>query len=173
MTNNLPKRPVRFQENNQELLKSMGADYSDIEGKTNYTHDTDVATLPPGIQPSYRTPHDRVNGNVMFRRYLNGTLDMDNACQKVIDAVNRYKEKDVPKYTQECIALQVIFPGHFDVGDVDPLMAASVAAVNLDLIPEEVALIRMKVATHLAEVMNWNAGQGGGSTPGRHQTYVP
>ncbi len=167
--NTLPKIPVRFIEGNQELLKSMGADYSEVEGKTDYVNDTDAPTIPAGVQPSYRTPHDRVNGNVMFRRYLTGSLDMDYACQQVIDAIHRAKYGAAPLYEQEAVALSVLFPLHFS-DTVDPLMAAAVAAVNIKLIPEEQAMIRAKVAARLAEEMNYNAGQGGGSVPGRSQT---
>jgi hypothetical protein len=169
MPNNEPKRPVRFLEDNQDLLKSMGADYSEVKGRTDYVQDTGAPTHPPGVNNSYRTPHDRVSGNKMFRRYLDGSLDLQHACQVVIDSVHRHKQKDIPVFPQEAVALQVIFPGHF--GDMDPLMASSMATVNLDLLDEERALIRIKVAQHLAEEMNWNAGQGGGSVPGRSQTY--
>jgi len=169
MSNTLTRFPVRFLKSNTELLKSMGTDYSDVKGKTDYINDTDAPTLPAGIQPSYRTPHDRVNGNVMFRRYLNGVLDMDYACQQVIDAVHRFKFGATPLYEQESVALSVLFPTAF-VDAMDPAMAASVAAVNLQLLPEEHIAIRIKVAAHLAEEMNWNAGDGGGSVPGRHQT---
>lgn len=167
--NNLPRRPVRFQPGNDELLKSQGVNYEEAKDKTDYIQDT-TAPVVDQVQGSYRTPHDRVNGSKMFRRYLDGRLDMEHACGTVIDAIHRYKQKDIPVGTQECVALQAIFPGHFDK-DVDPMMAASVAAVNLDLVPEETAMIRIKVAAHLAEEMNWNAGMGGGSTPGRNQTY--
>lgn len=164
--NYFPKVPVRFLESNDELLKSMD---SGVKGSTDYINDTEVPTQASGVQSSYRTPHDRVNGNSMFRRYLNGSLDMEHACHQVIDAVHRAKHGAVPLFTQEAVALQVLFPLSFS-GDVDPLMAASVAAVNLNLIPEEQALIRAKVAAHLAEEINYNAGLGGGSVPGRSQT---
>jgi hypothetical protein len=170
MSNTLPKRPVRFQKENLELLKSMGADYSSVKDKIDYVNDVDVATLPPGVNSSYRTPLDRSSGNKLFRRYLNGVLDMDYACQVVIDAVHRFKQKDIPVYPLERVALQVLFPGHFG-DDVDALMAPSVAGVQLDLLPEEQAIIRARVAMHLAEEINWNAGYGGGSVAGRSQTY--
>ncbi len=161
-----PKVPVRFVKGNDELLKSM---YSDAKGSTDYVNDTTAPTHAPGVSSSYNVPTDRPNGNVMFRRYLNGSLDMDYACQQVIDACHRAKYNAAPLYTQEAVALQVLFPASFS-GEVDPLMAASVAAVNLNLIPEEQALIRAKVAAHLAEEMNYNAGLGGGSVPGRSAT---
>lgn len=167
--NNLPKRPVRFQEDNKDLLKSMGADYRDIEGKTDYVNDTSAPTVPAGVQSNYRVDSGRVNGNEMFRRYLNGSLDMDYACQQVIDAVHRVKHGAAPLYSQEAVALQVLFPMSFH-GELDPSMVAAVASVNLSLVPEETAMIRMKVAAHLSEEMNYNAGLGGGSTPGRSQT---
>ena len=158
--NNLPKRPVRFQEDNQELLKSQG----------DYVNDTTVPSIPAYVTPSYRTPPDRVSGNRFFRRNLDGSLDMENARNVVVDAIHRFKQKNIPVGTQEAVVLSVIFPGIFCEG-VDPLMAAAVGAVQLDLIPEEVAMLRILVARHFAEEINWNAGQGGGTVDGRNQTY--
>lgn len=169
MPSNLPKRPVRFQEGNKELLKAMGADYSEVKGRTDFVSDLDVATVPAGVQSNYRVPEGRINGNKMFRRYLNGSLDTEHACHQVIDAIHRAKNKIAPLNSQEVVALQVMFPMSFD-GDVDPTMVEAVASVNLDLLPEERQLIRLKVSAHLAEEMNYNAGNGGGSVPGRSQT---
>lgn len=166
MSNTHSKVPVRFLGGNMDLLKSM---YSDVKGKTDYINDTTAPTAAAGVQPSYRTPSDRVNGNVMFRRYLDGKLDMDYACQQVISAVHRAKYGAAPLYEQEAVALSVLFPGSFS-DTIDPLMAASVAAVNIKLLPEEQAMIRIKVASQLAEEINYNAGNGGGSVPGRSQT---
>ena len=177
MSNHAPKVPVRFIKANDELLDNeVSKGYSEYDGVTDYRQemDADIQISASGPQSSYRTPDDRINGNVMFRRYLNGKLDMDHACANVIDAINRYKEKDVPCYTQEYVALQVIFPtAGFDFEHMDPGMLSAVSAVNLKLLPQEVLLIRAKVTAHLAEVLNWNAGLGGGSVPGRSQTYTP
>lgn len=167
--NNFPKRPVRFQEHNQELLKSLGDSEDLAKSTVDYVNDTFVGTVPTSPQGTYRTPPDRVNGNALFRRYLNGSLDMEYACHKVIDAIHRVKAS-ASLFPTEQIALQAIFPGQFE-GDLDPAMAMAVASVQLDLVPEEVAMIRVKVARHLAEELNWNAGLGGGSVPGRSSTY--
>lgn len=167
MSNHYSRIPVRYLPSNQDMIKSMDA--GQAEGNTDYVNDTKVGTVAAGVQSSYRTPSDRVNGNVMFRRYLDGSLDMEYACHQVIDAVHRAKYGAAPLYTQEQVALEILFPASFS-GEIDPLMAASVAAVNLSLIPEEQAMIRAKVAAHLAEEMNYNAGNGGGSVPGRSST---
>ena len=172
---NTPRIPVRFVSGNKELIKSMGADYSDVKGHTDYVNDVDADVHIAAMGPvnNYRTPADRVNGNEMFRRYLDGRLDIKYAVDKVVDAVHRYKEKDIALYTQEAVSLQILFPGAGFDGGVDPAMANAVAGVNLKLTPQEIALIRFRVASHLAEEMNYNAGQGGGSVPGRNQTYRP
>lgn len=167
MANNLPKRPIRFQEENSELLKSMD-DYGSAKGRTDYVNDTDVVSVGPGVQSSYRTPDGRVSGNSLFRRYLNGSLDLEDACNKVIDAIHRVKENAAPLNSLEVVALSCLFPGQFD--GVDPALASSVASVQFNLLPQECELIRQKVSSHLAEELNWNSGQGGGSVPGRSQT---
>lgn len=168
---NLPRRPVRFQEHNRNLLDSMGASYDLVEkSHPDYVNDTTVGTLPPGVQPSYRTPPDRVSGNKMFRRYLNGILDLEYACHKVIDALHKVRANAAPLAPQDLMALQAIFPGNFNTG-VDPAMAMATASVQLELLPSEVMAIRAKVAAHFAEELNYNAGYGGGSVPGRSVTY--
>ena len=169
MSNSQPRRPVRFQEDNTELLKSMGSNYSEAKDKTDYVNDQHIASQTASIHPTYRTPPDRVNGNKMFRRYLNGVLDMEYATHKVIDAVRKYKQNVAPLDGEDLIALQVIFPGCFD-GSMDPMMATAMGAVHLDLLPEEIAMIRFRVAQHIAEVLNYNGGQGGGTVPGRSVT---
>lgn len=168
MSNNFSKRPVRFQPENAELIKSMG--YEEAKDATDYVNDTNVVSVAPGVNSSYRTPPDRVNGNKLFRRYLDGHLDMEHATHIVIDAVHKLKHGG-PLNDLEKVALQVLFPGNFGGTYMDQAMAASVASVQLDLLPQEQALIRIKCAAHFAEEMNWNAGQGGGSVPGRSQTY--
>jgi len=167
--NNQPKVPVRFIEGNQELLKSqeglagqrLGTDWRDGEVQASHL---------PNMVPSYRTPPDRVRGNELFRRYPNGTLDLQGAKNLVVDALHRVKESGGHDQLNalEKVALSVLFPMSFEY--VASGMEQAVAEVQLKLSPVEVMQIRELVASHLAEELNWNAGLGGGSVPGRNTT---
>jgi hypothetical protein len=70
--------------------------------------------------------------------------------------------------TEEKVALSLLFPEEFDY--VDSGMVEAVASIHCRITMAEVMHVREKVAHHLAEEMNWNAGYGGGSVPGRSQT---
>lgn len=166
-SHNLPRKPVRFLPQNEALLKAQDAGQS--HEATDYSQDVVIPTVGPK-RSSYRMPLDRECGNYMFRRYMDGSLDLSYACHKVIDAIHQAKDSggaDVLNSLQK-VALSVLFPNSFDF--VDSAMVPQIASVQLRLSPEEVQLIRMKVAAHLAEEMNWNAGRGGGSVPGRSAT---
>lgn len=169
MSNNLPRVPVRFLEHNQEMIKAQEGLAGQQEGATDYSEDNAYAEIS-GVQPSYRVPVERANGNPIFRRYVNGSLDIRYAADKVIDALHRVRNSGGVDQlnTEEKTALSVLFPMQFDF--VPSGMTQAVAAVHLRLSPLEVDQIRHYVSSHLAEEMNWNAGRGGGSTPGRSQT---
>jgi hypothetical protein len=169
--------PVRFIEGNQELLKSQVGTATPGPGWAGQREGTDwrpgeetAYQVPPGVKPQYRTPSDRVNGNQMFRRYPNGALDVAYAMHQVVDALHRVKESGGHDQLNslEKVALSVLFPMSFDY--VPPGMAPAVASVQLRLSPMELMLIREAAARHLSEELNWNAGRGGGSVPGRHVT---
>lgn len=176
MSNQLSRKPVIMIEENHELLKSQTGTASPGPGWAGQRHGDpgieqhQVGTVPAGVQPSYRTPGDRVLGNVMFRRYPGGELDVANAAHQVIDAIHRVKDMGGADQLNslEKTALSVLFPQSFFY--VDASMVSSVARVQLRLAPHEVEQVRMAVAAHLAEEMNWNAGFGGGSVPGRSTT---
>lgn len=165
--NNLPRVPVRFVSHNQDLVKAQAGQ---SHASTDYSEDVTVATVQPGVVPSYRTPADRVCGNEFFRRYTNGMLDMSYACGKITTALRAVRDcGGVDCLTSEDkVVLSVLFPLSFD--EVSASMVDHVARVQLRLTPAEVTAIRMKVAAQLAEELNWNAGLGGGSTRGRSQT---
>lgn len=162
-----PRLPVRFVPANEELLKAQYA------GSESGTTDAGVnETVPVArMEPSYRTAPDRISGNEMFRRYPNGMLDVDHAKHQVIDALHKVKDKG-PLNSMEVVALSVLFPDLFadHFGVVDSATIDAVRRVQLKLHPEETMAIAAAVAGHLAEEENYNAGQGGGSVPGRHIT---
>jgi hypothetical protein len=174
---NYTRMPVRFNPANQELLKSQVGSASPGPGWAGQREGTDwqpgeesAYQVAPGVQPQYRTPADRVSGNQLFRRYPNGALDVEYAKQCVVDALHRVKESGGHDQLNslEKVALSVLFPMSFDY--VPAGMAPAVTSVQLRLGPSELMLIREAVGRHLAEEVNWNAGKGGGSVPGRHVT---
>ncbi len=177
MSNNYTRMPVRFIKANEELLKSQVGSASPGPGWAGQREGTDwqpgevsAYQVAPGVQPQYRTPPDRAISNMLFRRYPNGALDIMYAKNLVVDALHRVKESGGHDQLNslEKVALSVLFPMSFDY--VAPGMAPAVASVQLRLGPAELLLIREAVARHLAEEVNWNAGKGGGSVPGRHVT---
>lgn len=170
MSNNLPKVPVRLLEHNQELIKAQEGPAGQRQGATDFSEDIAHAEIS-GVQNTYRTPIERANGNPIFRRYVDGRLDVSYAADKIIDALHRVKNSGGVDQlnTEEKVALSVLFPLQFDF--VPASMTQFVASVNLRLAPFEVEQLRQFVASHLAEELNWNAGIGGGSTAGRSQTH--
>ena len=162
---NLPRVPVRFLPQNEELLKKAeGA----REGTTDYklTEFAEVH-LPNVPVQRYRTPHDRVSGNLVFRRYPDGSLDFDYAKHSVVDAARKAKE-GLPLTPQEETVLSVLFPQQFDF--LDGGMLSHVRRTVLKITEEETAIVAKMVRAHFAEVLNYNAGFGGNSVPGRSQT---
>lgn len=175
---NYTRLPVRFIPGNQDLLKSQTGTASpgpgwagQRQGGTDWQPgDASAPVHPPGVQPTYRTPPDRVINNQLFRRYPNGALDIEYAKHLVVDALHRVKDSGgVDQLNSlEKVALGVLFPMSFDF--VAPNMVESVATVQLRLAPAELLLIREAVARHLAAEVNYSGGQGGGSVPGRAVT---
>ena len=166
---NLPRRPVTWQEHNSELLKSQPGIAGQSKTATDYKQEEDLARISTP-QAQYRTPLDRVNGNEFFRRYIGGQLDLAYACEKVVWALARAKDGGGINQlnTEEQTALGILFPAQFPV--MDSGMVGAVAAVHNRLSPMEMQAIRQGVAAKLQEIMNYNAGRGGGSAPGRSYT---
>lgn len=165
--NNLPKVPVRLLPQNDELLKSTAGQ---APGATDYSQTESLASISGPQSASYRTPPDRVCGNEFFRRYISGVLDLKYAVNKVVDALHRAKDSGGVDQlnNEEKTALSILFPLQFTF--IDSSMASQVAATHLRLSPMECEAIRQAVASHIQEELNYNAGRGGSSAPGRHQT---
>lgn len=171
MSNTLPRKPVRFVPQNDELLKAQEGSAGQRKGATDFSEDIPYAQVGPGVEASYRVPTDRVNGNAFFRRYINGELDARYAADKAIDAMRRVKNSGgVDQLNdEEKVALCLLFPSQFNF--IDSPIVDSIAAIQCRLTSDEVERVRQLVGTQLAEELNWNAGLGGGSVPGRHHTY--
>lgn len=163
--NNLPRKPVRFVESNQDLLKSQeGGMAGQRLGGTDYSEAEQVSELSFGKPVnSYRTPVDRTRGNEMFRRYIDGRLDVEWAAHMVIDALHKFRDGVAPLTSQEKALLSILFPANLAFladGIVD-----IVRTVNMRLLPGEAELLSNKVAHHIAEEIHWNAGHGSGLYP--------
>lgn len=138
-----PKVPVRHIAGNQELLKSMTRD---VGPTTEYTNPEDVPKAQ--MTPSYRTPIDRANGNVIFRRYPNGLLDVGYARDKVLEGLRCAKE-GIPLNGAQEAALSVLFPGIFAF--VAPALHNQVMRVSLRITPAEGMAVAQAVAQLLEE----------------------
>lgn len=193
--------PVRFIEENSELLKSQTQEVAvgpmslllkgaaitrpnersvDLEALaksealsgghagagTDYTRDE---TIPAEeMRAQFRAPRDRNLGNVLFRRNLDSTLDVEAAKHVVIDAIHAAIDSAGNLGTLndlQQMVLQVFFPGVYVF--VDPMLLDSMAAVHLRLADHEVLAVRMLVTAHLRAEMSYNAGIGGGGDAGR------
>lgn len=169
--NNLPRYPVHAVPGNQHLIK---ADAGQTKVATDYHQDGTLDNGSVSGPTAPRIPYRRSLGNVLFRRYTNGVLDLEEAAQKVVSAIHILKQDSVPLLPQDALALVAVFPN---------VPAIYACAVGMGIIPEqammlarlapfEVNAIQNRVAAHLKEEENWNAGQGGGSIPGRSTTYI-
>lgn len=165
--NNFPRLPVKFVEGNSDLLKSVEASSGGCSGATDYSESATEPVLTAHMDPQYRTPMGRENGNVVFRRYPNGDLDLEAAKHIVVDILHKAKDKS-PLTTLEELIVGCMFPGLFAF--VDSRIAGSIMDVQLRLAPWECDLITRMVSAHLLAETNYNAGMGGGSVPGREVT---
>jgi len=117
------------------------------------------------MHPQFRAPRDRNLGNVLFRRNIDSSLDMQAAKHVVVDAVHRACDSTDALNDLDKMVLSVFFPGVYmfvDAGLVD-----SMASVHMRLAPHEIDAVRFLVAAHLKAEMSYNAGLGGGGDPGR------
>lgn len=143
-----PKVPVRFVNSNAEMLDTMEKSSSAGQqlGATDYKPNQE-AVYPAQMTPQYRTAPDRVNGNVIFRRYVDGTLDVEYAKHQIIDAIHKVRDH-VPLNSMEEAALSCCFPRTFSF--IDPGVQESVRTVNLKISLLESMMVAQAVALHLA-----------------------
>jgi hypothetical protein len=124
----------------------------------------------PGIahHSEYRNPNqdtslDRNEGCTPLRRYPNGVMDIPYVAQQIVDIVHKAENKgSLTSYEKAMLSL--ILPKEYQL--IDSKLAATMARIT----DEEKLLVRVFIDRHFREEINYNAGQGGGSVPGRHQT---
>ena len=140
--------PLNLRVNNEKLAKSTSY-------RPGSTHNLPV-----------RNQHDdlgRNTGITYARRYPNGKLDIKYVAGKIINII--HKARDGGKLLDdEKALLTVVLPGIY------PLMDAKIAGTMFRMSDEEKLLLALYLKQHLAEELNYNAGRGGGSVPGRHVT---
>lgn len=116
---------------------------------------------------TYRTPQNerlkRNEGCTPLRRYPNGQLDVEYVAHQIIDLIHKIEDQGKLTTFEEAL-LAVILPGKYDW--IDPKIANTMARMS----NQEKLLVAARVHMHLNAEMNWNAGRGGGSVPGRQNS---
>ena len=152
--------PLNLQNLHKALPDAVMTDW--VEAQDDQTYQ-----IAPGVNSDYRTPFGRSNGNVVFRRYLDGSLDIDGAKHIIIDVLRKTRNL-LPITDLEKLILNTVFPTVFPF--MDAVVAMKMANVQFQLTPNELQDVAMAIAGHLAEELNFNGGAGGGTVPGRNLT---
>lgn len=134
--------------------------------------DKSTSYRPGKIHPTiYRTPHNertvsppRQDGNTALRRYPDGRLDIPYVAHKIIEVIHKMKDGGYTTEFEKAL-LCLVLPGQFK-----QLIDAKIAQTMTKLSTDERMLLALYVNKHHREELNWNAGRGGGSVPGRGQT---
>jgi hypothetical protein len=123
-------------------------------------------------KPDYRCQyHDdevmqRNPGCEALRRYPNGALDYRYALDKVLEVIHKVRDNgNLTPYEKSILAM--LAPGGFSK-IIDTKIAQTMTKLSLD----ERMILGAMLRQHMQEELNWNAGGGGGSTPGRSVTVV-
>jgi hypothetical protein len=117
---------------------------------TNYRSNT--FPVPIGhVGSEYQVPAGRTLGNTVFRRDINGTLDLDYAKHYVVDCIHKYKDDTSQLTDLEKLVLSTFFAPVFDY--VDPVVAAKMRVIQFRLQDYEVFQISQAVAMHLEAEM--------------------
>lgn len=111
-----------------------------------------------------KTIKPRNMGCTPLRRYPNGQLDVKFVAHQIIDLVHKVKDSgDLTNYEKAILSL--ILPDQFR-----DLIAPKIAGTMARMSDEERLMVAIIVKQHMGEELNWNAGYGGGSVPGRSST---
>lgn len=119
------------------------------------------------FKPQYKEMENRPSTHAMsmIRRNPDGTLDHNWAKNVIVDAIHNAATPHAILPVHLAL-LQVVFPGKYR--NMEPQQAEILSQLSAT----EKAKLKDMVEAHLKEEENWNAGQGGGSVPGRHITRV-
>jgi hypothetical protein len=152
MANYGPRKPIHMQDS--ELSKSY-KNPSFESFRDNEIHTSD-----------YKEMEDRPSTHAMasMRRYPNGELEYQWAVAVIMDALHK-AERGMFLTPLEESMISVVFPEYkSDAAD------AALAQVRTKLSQTEKENLKMMVEAQLKEEFNYNAGRGGGNTPGRTRT---
>jgi hypothetical protein len=165
--NTIHRKPVWMNPANTEMLKSQASLSGSQPGATDHlpSDNIEIPVVRSGAS-SYNAPSNRENGNLIFRRYPDGSLELDAAKNVIVDIIHKVKSEG-PLTDLEKVVLGVMFPEVW--ATVDPNVIHDLMRVQLRITPAEASLICEAVARHIITEMNWNAGKGGGFAPGTLQ----
>lgn len=106
--------------------------------------------------PEYRTPENRVNGNEVFRRLPNGSIDMDAAVSRVLNAVSNLKFGN-PMNDMDCTILVACFPEAVGnrIPGADVAVAKASIRTKLRVSELEISDIAALTALKLVELHEW------------------
>lgn len=159
----MPNIPLHIQ---ARMRKSISIDGM-VGDSTDVTVDAQREVVHGQPGPDYRVPVGRNRGNLIFRRWQDGRLDVESAASEVISILAKVRAYG-PITDFEKILLTVAFPGIFSFSDRN--IAAKMLTAQGTITVAEMQEIAMVVASRLAEEENYNGGSGGGTVPGRRVT---
>jgi len=119
-----------------------------------------------GVQ--YREMEDRpgLGQAQRIRRYPNGQLDFMHVADQVLDVIKKMNYNPDDLTPIEAALVTVVLPLKFR--KMEPQQAELLTQMSTSEKEAVAALVEGK----LAEILNWSAGNGGGSVPGRTLTDV-
>lgn len=149
-----PRVPLNVQ--NPELAKSLHENASYESFRPNIVHPV-----------QYKEMEDRATVAPEFRvrRYPNADLDVEWTANQIIDAMHDVEYNNVILPIQAAL-LTVVFPGKYRQ------MEPQQAEILTQLSASEKDAVKEFVEAQMKAELNWNAGVGGGSVPGRSKTNV-
>lgn len=152
---NSPRVPLHLQ--HPSVMKALKDNPSYESFRPNEVH-------PQG---TYREMEERpgLGTASRVRRYPDGRLDFKWTLNQIIDALRKlnYNGDVLPI---EAALITAVLPLKFR------MMEPQQAEILTQLSKTEKDALAVILDSWMSEVENWNAGQGGGSTPGRHHTDV-
>ena len=154
MSYNESKKPLHMQ--NTDLAKSSMANPSYESFRPNVIH-----------EPQYVEMDDRSSTHAMsmMRRYPNGELDYQWAVGVIMDAIHKAERNMYLTPVEEAL-LTVVFPLKFKITEPQQ------AEIRTKLSSTEKSDLKEIVEAQIKEELNYNAGRGGGSVPGRTRSVT-
>jgi len=132
---------------------------SETSYRTGETHNPDYRN-----QYNDRTIMPRNQGCTVLRRYPNGVMDFKYVAHQIIDIVHKIKDGGFVTEFEKAV-LSLVLPGKFK-----ELIDSKIAQTMTKLSNDERMMLGLMVEMHMREELNWNAGRGSGSVPGRSTT---